>query len=245
MTAPTPQQPVELTARRREIVAAALRILETDGPAAVSMRRVAAELGIQAPSLYKHVRDKGVIEGLLQQHAMAEFGRAVRAAGPDARSVAAAYRTWALANRHLYEVAARRPVRRDIVGAAEAFAAAPLVEAVGGDPDKARALLGIAHGLVDLELNHHYPPGADVEAAWRVAVDALVAAPSPTARFPRPPSAAPSPHRGPGGDSADRALPYDGPPLTADEEAHVRQYIDFIRAQRQARTPDVPDGAAP
>ena len=43
-----------LTDRQREIVRAARRILETEGPAGVTMRRVAAELGIQAPSLYKH-----------------------------------------------------------------------------------------------------------------------------------------------------------------------------------------------
>ena len=171
------QHSVELTGRRRDIVAAALRLLEREGPAAVTMRRVAAELGIRGPSLYKHVSDKGVIEGLLQQHAMAEFGKAVRTAASDARSVASAYRSWALANPHLYELAARRPVRRDVVGEAEAFAAAPLIAAVGGDRVRALALLGLAHGLVDLELNDHFPPGTDVEAAWRVAVDALVSAP--------------------------------------------------------------------
>jgi AcrR family transcriptional regulator len=166
------------TGRLQEIVGAALRILEQEGPLALTMRRVAAELGIQAPSLYKHVSDKGVIEGLLQQHAMAEFGRAVGAVDPDARSIAAAYRAWALANPHLYELAARRPVRRDIVGDVEATAAAPLLAAVGGDPDRARAFLGLAHGLVDLELNDHFPAGADVQAAWNVAVDALAGPPA-------------------------------------------------------------------
>lgn len=177
---------LELNGRLRDIVEAALRILQTEGPAAVTMRRVAAELGIQAPSLYKHITDKGVIEGLLQQHAMADFGRAVGSAPPDARSVAAAYRSWALANPHLYELAARRPLRRDIVGDTEAFAAAPLVRAVGGDPDKARAFLGLAHGLVDLELNDHFPPGADVEAAWNCAVDALAGPPAVQGRRARP-----------------------------------------------------------
>ena len=169
---------VELSGRLRDIVDVALRVLQNEGPAAVTMRRVAAELGIQAPSLYKHITDKGVIEGLLQQHAMADFGRAVGSAPPDARSVAAAYRSWALANPHLYELAARRPVRRDIVGETEAFAAAPLIRAVGGDPDKARAFLGLAHGLVDLELNEHFPVGADVQAAWNCAVDALAGPPA-------------------------------------------------------------------
>ena len=168
----------ELSPRLRDIFDVALRILETAGPASLTMRRVAAELGIQAPSLYKHVSDKGVIEGLLQQHAMVEFGRAVGAAGPDARSVAAAYRAWALANPHLYELAARRPVRRDIVGDVEAFAGAPLLRVVGGDANKARAFLGVAHGLVDLELNDHFPPGTDIQAAWNCAVDALAGAPA-------------------------------------------------------------------
>jgi DNA-binding MarR family transcriptional regulator len=39
-------------------------------------------------------------------------------------------------------------------------------------------------------------------------------------------------------------LAYEGPPLTADEEAHVRQYIDFIRSRREASTHDAPDDAA-
>ena len=160
--------------RLNEILLAALRILQDEGPEALTMRRLAGALGIQAPSLYKHVRDKGVLEGLLQQHAMAEFGRAVGAVGPDGHAVAAAYRRWALENPHLYELAVRGPVRAES-GHELHVAAAPLLRAVGGDPDGALAFLGMAHGLVDLELNHHFPPGADIEAAWRYAVHALTA----------------------------------------------------------------------
>ena len=97
-----------------------------------------------------------LIQGLLQQHTMADFGRAVGSAPPDARSVAAAYRCWALTNPHLYELAARRRVRRDIVGETEAFAAAPVLRAVGGGLDTARAFLCLAHRLVDL-VNDHFP----------------------------------------------------------------------------------------
>jgi AcrR family transcriptional regulator len=167
------------TERQRDIVAAALRIVESEGPAALTMRRVAAELGIQAPSLYKHVTDKGVVQGLLQQHAMAEFGAAVRSAGRAPHDIAAAYRSWALGNPHLYELAARRPLRRDVIGATEQFAAEPLIEAVGGDRDRALALLGLAHGLVDLELRGHFAAGTDIDAIWRAGVDCLAAAPSP------------------------------------------------------------------
>ena len=138
------------------------------------MRRLAAELGIQAPSLYKHVTDKGDIEGLLQHQALIEFGAAVRSAGDEPRAVAAAYRSWALANPHLYELAARRPLRRDLVGDAEAYAATPIIRVVGGNTDLARAFLGLAHGLVDLELNKRFPPEADIDAAWEAAIEAIV-----------------------------------------------------------------------
>jgi hypothetical protein len=43
-----------------------------------------------------------------------------------------------------------------------------------GDVIKAQVFFGLAHGLVDLELNNHFPPGSDIQAAWHVAVEALV-----------------------------------------------------------------------
>jgi TetR/AcrR family transcriptional regulator, tetracycline repressor protein len=44
--------------QRAGIVAAALEVLDTRGIAAVTVRAVAAQLGVQAPALYHHVRDK-------------------------------------------------------------------------------------------------------------------------------------------------------------------------------------------
>jgi DNA-binding MarR family transcriptional regulator len=40
-------------------------------------------------------------------------------------------------------------------------------------------------------------------------------------------------------------LAYDGPPLTAEEAAHVRAYIDFVRSRRKGSTRDVPDPLHP
>jgi DNA-binding MarR family transcriptional regulator len=40
---------------------------------------------------------------------------------------------------------------------------------------------------------------------------------------------------------AEGRLAYQGPALTADEETHVRQYIDFIRSRREASNPDGSD----
>ena len=54
----------------------------------------------------------------------------------------------------------------------EDSAAAALVAATEGDPDAARAAFAFAHGMVVLELNDRFPPGADLDAAWKRGVDA-------------------------------------------------------------------------
>lgn len=152
--------------RREQIVDAAERLLERGGPEAVTMRRLAEELGIQAPSLYKHVAGKHEIEAVLQQRALQRLGTALEAA-PDLPSLAAAYRDWALRHPRLYEMATRLPLARQrLAPGVEAAAAAPLLRMTGGDLAAARALWGLAHGLVDLELAGRFPPGADLDAVW-------------------------------------------------------------------------------
>ncbi|RKE17050.1 TetR/AcrR family transcriptional regulator [Streptomyces sp. TLI_171] len=56
---------------RRRIVEAAIELLESGGPDAVSTRAVAAAAGMQPPAIYRHFGDK---EGLLE--AVAEYGYA-------------------------------------------------------------------------------------------------------------------------------------------------------------------------
>ncbi|MFF4338507.1 TetR/AcrR family transcriptional regulator [Kitasatospora sp. NPDC001540] len=58
-------QPPSRTLTRECIAAAALRVLEREGLAGLSMRKVAAEVGAQAASLYWHVRNKEEILDLL------------------------------------------------------------------------------------------------------------------------------------------------------------------------------------
>ncbi|MEU4369931.1 TetR/AcrR family transcriptional regulator [Micromonospora chersina] len=161
--------------RREEIVDVAERLLERAGPGAVTMRRLADELGIQAPSLYKHVAGKPEIEAALQQRALQRLAAALEAA-PDLPSLAAAYRAWALRHPRLYEIATRLPLARErLAPGVEAAAAAPLLRVTGGDLTAARALWGLAHGLVDLELAGRFPPGADLDAVWAHAMAERVA----------------------------------------------------------------------
>ena len=58
---------------RERVVEAALLVMDTEGLEAVSMRRVARELGVEAMSLYNHVRDKDdLLEGICSR-VMSEY----------------------------------------------------------------------------------------------------------------------------------------------------------------------------
>jgi hypothetical protein len=92
-------------------------------------------------------------------------------------ALAAAYRRFALDHPHLYRLMTTRPLPRErLAPGVEAGAAAPLMLVMGGDLDRARALWGMAHGLVLLELHGRLPADADIDAAWRVGVRAFGAA---------------------------------------------------------------------
>jgi AcrR family transcriptional regulator len=76
---PSVPAPPSLDQSRREpltrdrIVRAALRIMDEEGLDAVSMRRVGRELGVEAMSLYNHVRDKeDILDGICEQ-VLSEF----------------------------------------------------------------------------------------------------------------------------------------------------------------------------
>ncbi len=153
--------------RREEITAESRALLEEQGEESLTMRNLADRLGIKAPSLYKHVRNRQEIETLLTVEALKEIGEAL-GTEPDLESMGRAYRAWALANPALYRIATTRPLDREkLPEGVEEAAAAPLVGAVGGDRNRARAVWALAHGLTLLELDGRFPDDADVEAAWR------------------------------------------------------------------------------
>jgi AcrR family transcriptional regulator len=162
----------ELSPRAREIAAAARALLDEEGADALTMRRVADRLGIRAPSLYKHFAGKEALEAEIISQGFAEsagvFEAAVAGSADPLGSLASAYRAFALERPHLYRLMTERPLRRDLLApGVEERAARPLVEAAGGDEARARAAWAFAHGMTILELNGRFPPGADLDAAWR------------------------------------------------------------------------------
>jgi AcrR family transcriptional regulator len=170
--------PVHASARAREIVVAARELLEREGARALSMRRIADRLGIRAPSLYKHLAGKQELEAALISEGFAEWAelahKEVRRADDPLIAVGRAYRRFARRQPHLYRLMTERPLPREqLTAGVEERAALPVVDAVGGDPDLARAFWAFAHGMVVLELNHRFPPDADLEAAWRSGLEAF------------------------------------------------------------------------
>jgi AcrR family transcriptional regulator len=168
----------ELTPRAHEIVEAARDLLESEGPAALSMRRVAERLGIKAPSLYKHLPDKHALEAALISRGFAEFAEHAERAPEDLddpiEALGRSYRTFARQHPHLYRLMTEQPLPRErIEPGVEARAGAAVVRAVGGDHDLARALFAFAHGMAILELNDRFPADADLDAAWRRGIDAF------------------------------------------------------------------------
>ncbi|HMJ34622.1 MAG TPA: TetR/AcrR family transcriptional regulator [Baekduia sp.] len=165
--------------RFAQIVAAARRLLEEQGPEALSMRNVAAEIGIRAPSLYEHVADKRALENAIVAAGMDEQGRAMTAAMEGAAdpltAIAQAWRTWALAHPHVYRLINARGLDRDApeVGAAERRAGDPIRVLTGGDLASARVIWAFAHGMTMLELNARFPPGPGVDELWERGLEAL------------------------------------------------------------------------
>jgi AcrR family transcriptional regulator len=168
--------------RAREVVDVARRLLEEEGPAALTMRRLAERLGIRAPSLYKHLPDKAALEAAIIttgfQEAAQAFEAALAGSTDPLPALARTYRAFALAHPHLYRLMNNGPLQREQLPAGlEERAAAPVLR-VAGEHARARALWAFAHGMVMLELDGRFPPDADLDAAWHAGLAAFQATPA-------------------------------------------------------------------
>ena len=169
--------PDQLTPRGREIVAAARELLEAEGPGGLSMRRLADRLGIRAPSIYKHLPDKRALENALISDGFEEQAPAFEAAlatDDPLGAIATVYRRFAREHPHLYRLMTEHELHRELLApGVEERAARPLIDALGGDADLARATWAFAHGMTILELDRRFPPDADLEGAWKRGLDAF------------------------------------------------------------------------
>lgn len=171
----------ERSSRAKEIVAAARAILEHEGADALTMRHLAAAVGMQAPSLYKHFATKRAVELALIEQGLVELGATLHAAVASGagrrdgavRRLLSAYRTAACANPALYRLATAGPLpRADLPPGLEDWAGEPFLLATG-DPWRAQALFAFANGMVILELDDRLVPAGDLRATWDAGASAF------------------------------------------------------------------------
>ncbi len=174
-----PAPPEARTARAIEIVATARHILEEEGPTALTMRRIADELGIQAPSLYKHFSGKSTVEMALIEDVLFEFGEVAHQALHDPTSATpignllAVYRHYCLGHPDLYRLCTSGSLDRSALPPGlEEWAGNPWF-VVTGDSSLAQALWSFAHGMLILEMDGRYPPGSDLDLTWQAGADAF------------------------------------------------------------------------
>jgi AcrR family transcriptional regulator len=148
------------------VVAAAARLADVEGLESVTLTRLAAELGVRAPSLYAHVDGlddlRRRLGGRGARELAAELGRAAAGrAGSDAlRAVAYAYRAYGREHPGSYAAAQRaRELQENDEAAAASRALTELVLAVlrgyGLDGEDAihaaRTIRAALHGFLALE----------------------------------------------------------------------------------------------
>jgi AcrR family transcriptional regulator len=143
------------------------------------MRRLADELGIRAPSLYKHFPSKAAVQSAVISDALFEIGdichEAIHQGASESRlmSLLLAYRNYCLSHPNLYRLATSGPLaRNNLPTGLEDWAGNPWY-VVTGDPSLAQALWSFAHGMVVLEIADRYPAQSDLDSTWRAGAAAF------------------------------------------------------------------------
>src|ERR1700742_1361175 len=99
-----PTMPTPARTSLEQIIKAAREILESEGLARLTMQAVADRVGVRAPSLYKRVRSRGDLIGLVAEATVADLGARLDAimTGTDPRTdlteLARAFRAFAHAH---------------------------------------------------------------------------------------------------------------------------------------------------
>jgi AcrR family transcriptional regulator len=167
------------------VVDAAAGIADAEGLEAVTLARVAGELGVRAPSLYNHVDGRDDVLRAIAVRGVRELSSALREAAvgrssADALTAAArAYRAYARAYPGRYAATVAAPTRGDEEHRAAASEAVDVMLAVmrgwdleGDDAIHAvRAFRSAVHGFVAIEAADGFGMAVDVDASF----DRLVA----------------------------------------------------------------------
>ena len=161
-----------------EIVAAGRDLLEVGGPGSLTMQAVAERVGVRAPSLYKRVRDRDALLGLVAAATVDELGQRLASSDGTLAGVARAYRAFA----HERPEGFRLLLSAEADAEALARASAPMMRAVEELVGPAEVLEGArlvtawATGFISMELAGAFRMGGDLEVAFEFGIARMSAA---------------------------------------------------------------------
>ena len=168
-----------------KIVTAARSLLERQGPTALTMRAIAAEVGVKGPSLYKRVPDRNGVLRLVLDEVADELTAALDAAAStgdavsDLRAMTSAFRHFAFENPAAYALLfSPDPMLGSEARAQQSSATllARMADLVGPDDalPAARTLVAWAHGFVTMELSGAFHLGGDPADAWAYGLERIL-----------------------------------------------------------------------
>ncbi|MEJ2854554.1 MULTISPECIES: TetR/AcrR family transcriptional regulator [unclassified Saccharothrix] len=170
-------------------------LLSTEGPGALSLRRLASDVNTSTTAVYSLFGGKPALLDALYEEAFRRFGDRLAALPEtgdpveDIVRIGLTYRDSALADPQFYLVMFSKvvpnftPSEETNAAAAETFT--PLVANVRRAVESglfvdaphehiALAMWGMVHGLVSLELNGNLPPGVEIAPAYESAIRAHI-----------------------------------------------------------------------
>lgn len=192
--------PAQVEDFRERLCAAAEHLFAEHGPGGVTMRQLAAALGVSPMTPYRYFKDKDAILAAVRASGFARFAQAMKAAFlkesepvAQSREVGRAYADFALGNPDAYRlmfdfaqpneadypelVEAATTARQMLVRQAEGMIASGQIE---GEPEMVAHMLWAAlHGAVVLQMAGKISPGIDPAKLRRATFQAIVKGLSP------------------------------------------------------------------
>jgi AcrR family transcriptional regulator len=168
------------------IIGAAREILESEGLAGLTMQAVANRVGVRAPSLYKRVRSRGDLIGLVAEATVRDLGERLHAvaSSADARQdlgeLARTFRAFAHARPAGYRlILGWEPETSTPEPDSLAHASAPVLrvatDLAGPEHalEAARMITAWANGFISMELAGAFNLGGDIELAFEYGIARL------------------------------------------------------------------------
>ncbi|MEM7802553.1 MAG: TetR/AcrR family transcriptional regulator [Chloroflexota bacterium] len=170
---------------RQSIIETAAALIEAEGANQLSLGKLAQAVGVKAPSLYRHVKNKDEVLNLVTMLTFSRLFKRYDAAIDTASGspidqcleLALTHRAFAIETPNLYMLAfsRKRPDLEpdDDMLLAEAIKLQQIVTLFAGEENSLialRGLLALIHGFVSLEINEQYRRGGDLEETFSSAV---------------------------------------------------------------------------